>query len=162
MHGVVVGLHVNPKGGVPKHPVEHLRVETNGCVGDKQNDVRYHGGPTRAVCLMEYRIMTMLQEQGHPIGPGTTGENLLVDGLPAGSLEPGTVLQVGSSMMRITTDAPPCKTIRASFSNHEFKALSHKQTKGVTRWYAEVLEEATVNLGDPVSIISGDVPVGSR
>ena len=162
MQGVVVGLHVNPEGGVPKHPVEHLQVQTNGCVGDKQNDLRYHGGPTRAVCLMEQRIMTLLQEQGHPIGPGTTGENLLVDGLAPESLEPGVVLQVGTLMLRITADAPPCKTIRASFSNHEFKALSHKQTKGVTRWYAEVLEEATVNLGDPVSILSGDVPVGSR
>ena len=161
MQGVVVGLHVNPNGGVPKHPVDHLRVKTNGCVGDKQNDLRYHGGPTRAVCLMEHRVMTMLQEQGHPIGPGTTGENLLVDGLPAGLLEAGTVLQVGALMLRITADAPPCKTIRASFSNHDFGALSHRQTKGVTRWYAEVLVEGTVKLGEPVAVISGDEPVGS-
>ena len=105
--------------------------------------------------------MTMLQEQGHPIHPGTTGENLLVDGLPAGSLEPGNRSPIGA-MMRITTDAPPCKTIQSLVSTTNSKRSATKLTKGVTRWYAEVLEEATVNLGDPVSIISGDEPVGSR
>ena len=44
MHGVVIGLHVNPKGGVPKHPVPKLEVRRNGCVGDKQNDRKHHGG----------------------------------------------------------------------------------------------------------------------
>ena len=61
MAGIVRGLHVNPEGGVPKHPVQSLEVHTNGCVGDKQNDTRHHGGPTRAVCLMEVHIMERLQ-----------------------------------------------------------------------------------------------------
>ena len=38
MHGVVLGLHVNPNGGVPKHPVETLDVRPDGHVGDRQND----------------------------------------------------------------------------------------------------------------------------
>ena len=38
MTGVVLGLHVNPEGGVPKHPVPTLFVQREGCAGDQQND----------------------------------------------------------------------------------------------------------------------------
>ena len=51
MAGIVRGLHVNPEGGVAKHPVQALEVHTHGRVGEKQNDTRQHGGPTSAVCL---------------------------------------------------------------------------------------------------------------
>ena len=161
MAGIVRGLHVNPEGGVPKHPVESLEVLTNGCAGDKQNDTRHHGGPSKAVCLMEFRVMEQLQALGHPIEPGTTGENLLIDGLEVGSLDVGVELLVGQVRMTITGDAPPCKTIRASFSEGEFKALSHKQLPGQTRWYASVQETGTVRLGDAVEVFNAGEPTGS-
>lgn len=161
MAGIVSGLHANPKGGVPKHPVDSLEVHTSGCVGDKQNDTRHHGGPSKAVCLMEVSIMERLQAAGHPIGPGTTGENLLIDGLEEGVLGVGVVLMVGQVRMTITGDAPPCKTIRASFQSGQFKALSHQQLPGQTRWYASVQEAGTMQLGDTVEVFSAGEPTGN-
>ena len=76
----IIGLYVNPQGGVPKHAVETLRVTPTGCDGDRQNDLKHHGGPTRAVCLMLESVMKKLISEGHPIGPGTTGENILIQG----------------------------------------------------------------------------------
>ncbi len=161
MAGIVRGLHVNPEGGVPKHPVETLKVHKTGCVGDKQNDTKHHGGPNRAVCLMEVRVMERLQASGHPIAPGTTGENVLVEGLDEGLLQPGVQLQAGEVRLTITADAPPCKTIRASFQNGHFKALSHQKTEGQTRWYASVQQTGSIRLGDAVRIINEGVQVGN-
>ena len=76
MTGTVRGLHVNPEGGVPKHPVQQLIVGYEGCQGDKQNDRKHHGGPQRAVCLMETWVLKRLQDEGHH-HPGSTGENML-------------------------------------------------------------------------------------
>jgi len=161
MAGLVCGLHVNPEGGVPKHPVESLVVHANGCQGDKQNDTRHHGGPNKAVCLMELRILHRLQDAGHPIGPGTTGENLLIDGLEDGVLDVGVKLQIGQVAMTITGDAPPCKTIQASFQEGRFKALSHRDRFGQTRWYASVQDGGTIRIGDTVSVLSASGPVGN-
>ena len=80
MTGVVLGLHVNPEGGVPKHPVQTLSVHKEGCAGDKQNDRKHHGGPEKAVSILEAHVLEALQRQGHPIMPGSTGENVLLGG----------------------------------------------------------------------------------
>jgi MOSC domain-containing protein YiiM len=162
MDGVVVGLHVNPNGGVPKHAVESILVHSEGCVGDKQNDRKHHGGPLRAVCLLERRVMELLQSAGHPIHPGSTGENILLDGLEEGAITIGSTLAVGDVVLAITGDAPPCKTIQASFIDGSFKQLSNKQTLGQTRWYASVVEQGTVHVGDKVRLLNGDEPVGNR
>ena len=149
--GCVVGLHVNPKGGVPKFPVDELFVTTTGCEGDRQNDRKHHGGPHRAVCLMAYELMEELAHEGHPISPGSTGENLLIKGIQAESLLPGTVLKVGAAVLEITEHAKPCRKISASFTNGAFQRLSHKKRAGHTRWYAKVVSEGRMSIGDQVS-----------
>ena len=152
MSGSILGLFASPSGGVPKPRVPSLAVTTDGCVGDRQNDLKHHGGPLRAVCLMTRDVMQMLQHEGHPIQGGTTGENLLIDGIPWTSLTVGCVLRTKDVTIRITGDAPPCKTIKDSFTNHAFKELAHKQTPQKTRWYAEVLQEGTLHLGEPIHL----------
>lgn len=158
----IIGLFVNPNGGVPKHSVETLRITPTGCVGDRQNDLKHHGGPTRAVCLMLDSVMEKLISEGHPIGPGTTGENILIDGLEPSSLKDGIILDLGNVRLQITGPAPPCKTIKDSFISGKFKALSHKFDPSQTRWYASVIVEGTVTTGQRVSLLSGSEQVGSQ
>ena len=106
MSAHVLGLHVNPDGGVPKHPVSTLGVTKVGCLGDKQNDRKHHGGPQKAVCLMLESVMEILQQSGHPIGPGTTGENVLIGGLQPDDIEIGSSL-IFSSGVNYKLLAPP-------------------------------------------------------
>ena len=162
MAGVVVGLHVNPEGGVPKWPQPSLDITVDGCLGDRQNDTRHHGGPKRAVCLMKQSVLQALQKEGHPIGPGTTGENILIGGVDDLVLASKTVLAIGSVRLELTGDAPPCKTIRASFTEGAFTALSHKRNQERTRWYARVLTPGRIELGDVVSLVNEDEPVGNQ
>ncbi len=74
----VAQINVNPQGGVPKHRVAKARLEVGGVEGDKQNHRRFHGGPMRAVCLYSLELIEALQGEGHPISPGSTGENLTI------------------------------------------------------------------------------------
>lgn len=162
MTGVVLGLHVNPNGGVPKHHVDTLTVHQEGCVGDKQNDRKHHGGPLKAVSILEQHVLEHLQSEGHPISPGSTGENVLLGGTGAGELRIGSQLEFGEVRLCITSDAPPCKTIQASFQKGNFNHLSHRKIQGQTRWYARVLREGTITVGDEVLILNEDGPIGNQ
>ena len=162
MGGTVLGLHVNPNGGVPKHPVASLDITSEGCEGDRQNDLKHHGGPNRAICFIQSEVLDLLRQQGHPISPGSTGENILIVGLPTHEINIGTFITIGQVLAEVTGDAPPCKTIRASFSQGDFKSLSHKITPKQTRWYARVHVEGRIHLGDKVSILNGFEPTGNR
>jgi MOSC domain-containing protein YiiM len=152
MQGSILGLHASPKGGVPKAPVIHLDVTKDGCVGDRQNDLKHHGGPKRAVCLMSVDLMEALQAAGHPIQGGTTGENLLISGVPWDVYSVGTVIRTEEVVLKITGDAPPCKTIKQSFLDDAFTLLSHKKVSQKTRWYAEVIQEGTLHQGEAVFV----------
>ena len=90
--GRVVGLHVSD-GGVPKHAVARAVVRPGGIEGDRQRDLRYHGGPERAVSLFSREVMDRLRAEGHPIAPGTTGENVLLAGLDWRHVQPGARLR---------------------------------------------------------------------
>jgi MOSC domain-containing protein YiiM len=143
--GVVVGVHVNPEGGVPKHAVGLALVTTEGVAGDRQRDLRHHGGPDRAVCLFALERIAALAAEGHPIAPGTTGENLTIAGLDWDRLGPGDRLAVGDDVvLEITGPAAPCNTIAGSFLGGEFKRISAKLHPGWSRLYARVLREGVV------------------
>ena len=148
---IVVGLHAS-NGGVPKLPLDTLLVTVDGCDGDSQNDLKHHGGKDKAVCILQQEIIDELTEKGHPIGPGTTGENLLINGIQVGMLSVGTRLKIGNCELEITQDAPPCKTIKQSFNDDNFMLISHKKYPNFTRWYAKVISEGEIILGQEVNL----------
>lgn len=151
--GRVVRVNVNPDGGVPKFAVGQALVTTSGVAGDRQLDLEHHGGPTRAVSLFALEHIEALRAEGHPIAPGTAGENLTVAGLDWQALAADDRLAVGEVVLQITGPAPPCTTIAASFADGHFVRISHKQHPGWSRLYARVLLEGLVREGDPVRVL---------
>src|SRR3712207_5932930 len=87
------------RGGVPKLPVEEALLTPTGLDCDAQADLRYHGGPERALCLFSLELIRALQSEGHPIAPGTVGENVTVEGVEWGGLKPGTRLALGDDVL---------------------------------------------------------------
>lgn len=140
------------RGGVPKLPRPEAAVTADGLAGDRQRDRRYHGGPMRAVSLYSLERVLALQQEGHPVDVGTMGENLTVAGLDWSRVGPGVRLSVGDVLLEITKDAPPCKTIAGSFTDGGFTRASQKVHPGWSRFYARVLREGTVRVGDPVAL----------
>lgn len=140
-------------GGVPKVPVADAYVTREGLRGDRQAKRGIHGGIFRAVSLFSADSIGFLAAQGHPIAPGTTGENLTVAGLDWSKLGPGTILDCGPEVrLKITSYALPCKTIAGSFDDGDFSRMHHRKHPGHSRLYAEVLIEGTVTQGDAVAI----------
>jgi MOSC domain-containing protein YiiM len=126
-------------------------VTPDGVVGDKQRDRRHHGGPSRAVSLYSYEHILALQAEGHPIAPGSTGENVTISGLDWPALQVGDRLQIGEQLqVEITGYAAPCDNIIESFAEGMFIRISQKLHPGWSRLYTRVLLAGMVREGDPV------------
>jgi len=152
--GRVVQISVS-RGGVPKLAVPQAHLSSGGVEGDRQNDRRHHGGPDRAVCIYSLELIEALQREGHPIAPGSAGENLTVSGLDWDSIVPGVQLTVGGAVLEVVSFTVPCKTIRASFADGRFERISQKTNPGWSRVYARVLIAGEARIGDAVEITNG-------
>jgi MOSC domain-containing protein YiiM len=143
-------------GGVPKLAVREAVVTTEGLEGDRQGDRRYHGGPERALCLYALERVLELQAEGHPIFPGSAGENLTLSGLDWSRLAPGERLALGhEALVEVTSYTAPCKRIAACFLGGDFKRISQKLRPGHSRLYARVLRPGRLTVGDEVKILNG-------
>ena len=142
-------------GGVPKFAVREAVLTAEGLEGDRQRDLRYHGGPERALCLFALEQVLELQAEGHPIFPGSVGENLTVVGLDWAGLTPGVRLALGEeAVVEITSYTSPCKNIAASFLDGEFKRISQKVHPGDSRLYARVLRPGRLAVGQSITLLS--------
>jgi MOSC domain-containing protein YiiM len=131
-------------GGAPKQAIREGVVGEVGIVGDRQKHTKFHGGPLRALCLYSLELIEKLQDEGHPIYPGSVGENVTISGLDWSTLGPGTRIALGDEVeIELTTTADPCKNIGASFIDKKFKRLG---APGEMRWYCKVLKGGNVRI----------------
>jgi MOSC domain-containing protein YiiM len=147
--GVVHAINVS-NGGVPKLPRDSCYVGVNGLEGDRQRDLRYHGGPDRAVCLYSLDLIEALQAEGHSITPGSIGENLTIEGVSWTQMVPGARVGVGAVVLELTDYAAPCSNIARSFERRQYARVSQKINAGWSRLYARVLQEGIVRVGENV------------
>ncbi len=140
-------------GGVPKHPVLEAVITKAGVGGDRQRNLKVHGGPDRAVCLYSQELVERLQDEGHSIEAGSSGENLTLAGLEWEKLQLGDQLQIGPEVqIEIVSYTTPCEKNAQWFRDRDFKRVSQKIHPGWSRVYAKVLREGMVRPGDAVEI----------
>ncbi|HEX8685370.1 MAG TPA: MOSC domain-containing protein [Pyrinomonadaceae bacterium] len=143
-------------GGVPKLAVREAVLTPTGLEGDRQRDRRFHGGPERALCLYALERLLELQEEGHPVFPGSVGENVTVVGLDWSGLAPGARLALGEEVLvELSSYTTPCKIIAASFKDGDFKRISQKTRPGDSRLYARVLRPGRLAVGQAVRLLNG-------
>jgi MOSC domain-containing protein YiiM len=142
-------------GGVPKRAVPAARVTALGLEGDLQRNRRLHGGPERALCLFSLERIHTLQKEGHPITPGSIGENLTLEGVDWDTVGPGSCLRLGAEVIvQITGYTAPCINICGSFHDRKVSRVSQQRHPGDSRVYARVLREGVLSSGDPARILS--------
>ncbi len=141
-------------GGVPKLPVLEARVTELGVEGDKHNDLRFHGGPERALCLFPMERIHDLQAEGHAIAPGAIGENITVEGIDWNTVVPGVRLSLGDEVLvEVTRYTTPCFKIQAVFKDRDYARVSQKANPGDSRVYARVLRPGAIRAGDPIRLL---------
>ncbi|WP_372729095.1 MOSC domain-containing protein [Nocardioides sp.] len=132
-------------------------VERHGLVGDAVSDTRHHGGPDKAVYAFAREDLDhWAAELGAEVRDGQFGENLTTVGLDMNEAEIGEQWRIGTVLLEVRTVRTPC---------HDFKGwmrVSGFDDRGwVKRFTAEgrpgpylrVLQEGTLQAGDPVEIV---------
>jgi MOSC domain-containing protein YiiM len=155
MQGRIFQLNSSP-GGVPKLAVREAAVTELGLVGDDHNFPDIHGGPERALCLFSLERIIEFQAEGHPIFPGSIGENVTISGLDWERLQPGDRLSLGDEVLvEITRYTTPCNSMEPSFSDGNYARLSQKANPGHSRVYARVLRAGKLVVGQVVRLMNG-------
>lgn len=153
--GRVVAVNVSP-GGVPKRPVERAWVGRLGLEGDAHRESTVHGGPHRAVCLFAMEVIERLQSEGHPIEPGSAGENLTTTGIEWSLLPVGTRARIGAALeLELASSTTPCATQVRNFSDGNFNRIRIELHPSDSRMYARVVREGEVRPGDSITLLPG-------
>jgi MOSC domain-containing protein YiiM len=145
MTGVLTQLNVS-KGGMPKLPVLFARVTAGGVEGDRQRNLKYHGGPDRAVCLYSEELYDELRDAGVDMTPGAVGENFTTRGLDYRRMGKGDRLRVGTDgcVIEITDVRVPCRSLK------QWDADLPELIVGRSGWVARVISDGIVRPGDAI------------
>lgn len=148
-------LQVNVSGGgVPKRPVERAWAGRFGLRGDAHDELTVHGGPHKAVCLFAIEAIERLQSEGHPVEPGSVGENLTTTGVEWSLLPVGTRARIGEALeIELASAAMPCATQKRNFIGGRFSRMSIDLYPSDSRMYARVLTEGEVKPGDLIKVL---------
>jgi MOSC domain-containing protein YiiM len=147
MPGVITQINISD-GGMPKLPVTQAMVTVHGVAGDRQRNLKFHGGPNRAVCLYSEELYEWLRESCNVnVTAGQIGENFTTRGLDLGALQPGDRLRAGECVIEITKARVPC---------HQLKMWDEDLPElivGRSGWVAKVIEEGHVRAGNAIEKI---------
>jgi len=146
--GEVVSVNVSA-GGIPKIPQPQVAIETRGIVGDHQAHEK-HRRPDRALSLWDIEILEQLCQEGYSIVPGAIGENILFKGVNVQGLSPGTLLELGSVVIKLEQPRKPC------FILDPLSESLKDVIVGRCGYMASVLVEGKLLPGDPVKLVSSN------
>lgn len=156
--GRIHGVHVKPstpgERGLPKRPVPSARVTTKGLEGDfnEYRTRKLGGDPDSAVLVVPLETLRGLEAEGWPVKPGHLGENLTTEGVPYEAFAPGSRWRVGSVEIQVSRPCDPCTNLYLLPYVGDAKGPAFVKTMmGRRGWYARVLREGVVRVGDAVA-----------
>jgi len=126
--------------------------------GDRQADLRVHGGPDMAVlCYSADHYPLWRLELGiAEMGPGGFAENFTIAGQDESSVCIGDTYAVGSAVVQVAQPRGPCFKIGYRWARADL--LERVVNNGRHGWYLRVLEEGTVEAGMEVRLVNRPNP----
>ncbi len=118
--------------------------------GDRQADLRVHGGADKAVYLYPFEHYDFwAAETGRTdFVHGQFGENFTTTGLLEDDVRIGDVLQIGAARVQVSQPRSPCFKLGIRMGDDEFPARFAAANR--TGFYLRVLEEGMVQAGDAI------------
>lgn len=139
-----------------KEPVLfRVRVGRTNVEGDRQADLRVHGGPDKAVYaydLSGYEHWRKALSRELPYGQ--FGENLTVEGMPETAVRIDDVYRVGGALLQVSQPRSPCYKLALRMEMPGFLKLFLES--GRTGFYLRVLEEGEIGARDAIELVSRD------
>jgi MOSC domain-containing protein YiiM len=146
---VTTGIYKEPVAG--RVPLRRLNLD-----GDRQADLRVHGGPEKAVYAYpsEFYELWSRERPELDFGPGTFGENLTTEGLLDEDVSVGDRFRIGTAELVITQPRLPCFKLGIKMGREEF--VTEFLERGLYGFYLAVAREGEVEAGDPIVALSRD------
>lgn len=121
--------------------------------GDKQADLRYHGGRDKAIYAYDNAYYEAWKQ--HIDRPewsfGLFGENLSTEGLEEQNVQIGDIYQIGSVLIQATQPRVPCFKLNVCFEREDMTALFYNFKRyGI---YFRVLEAGILQAGDAIQLV---------
>ena len=138
--------------GIRKDKVMEAFLTTEGFRGDGVADLRYHGGPDRAVCVYPYEHYSLWENEFlTSLSPSTFGENLTVTNMLERDVHIGDIFRIGDAVIQISQGRIPCSTI--SKRTNLPSLLKRMVQTGFTGYLCRVLEEGTVREDSKITLL---------
>lgn len=146
--------------GIFKAPVSGpVQVRTLNLDGDGQADLSVHGGPDKAVYLYSWDNILHWRKilQREDLGPGSFGENLTVDEFGENDVAIGDEFAIGTARFVVTQPRLPCYKLALALETPSIPKTFLES--GRTGSYFRVLQEGTIQAGDPICPLPSREPV---
>ena len=151
-------------GGMPKRAIASpVMLDYEGVAGDWQRDRWHHGGPDKAVLMIDAGLIDSLSARGFPVFYGALGENLTVSGFDPRVWRAGQRYRVGAeAVIELTTLRVPCSNLNVygpGIHGELYDAQCKAGDVASARWafggfYARVIHPGLISAGAPVILES--------
>ncbi len=143
--------------GIFKEPVAgRVAVRQHNLDGDRQADLKVHGGPEKAVYVYPSEHYDFWREAlpGVELPWGSFGENFTTTGLIENEVNVGDRFRIGSSLLEVAQPRMPCFKLAAKFRRDEM--IKMFLDSGRSGFYLAVIEEGDAGAGDAIERVHRD------
>lgn len=145
--------------GIFKRPITGpVRVTTLNLEGDRQADLRVHGGPNKAVYAYSWKNVEYWRKclGRDDLREGSFGENLTVDDLLETDVAIGDEFEIGTARFQLSQPRLPCFKLGIALGRPDFPKVFQKS--GRTGFYLRVFQEGVITAGDTIRRIPTSDP----
>jgi len=137
--------------GIFKKPVDHaVRATRLTLKGDRQVDLRYHGGEHKAIYVYpsEHYETWATELDRDDLEPGCFGENFTTEGLRETDVHIGDQFRIGEALVEVTQPRVPCFKLGIAMGDPRFVRFFLESER--SGFYLRALEEGDVKAGDSI------------
>lgn len=143
--------------GIWKHPVEgRITIVGDNLVGDRQADLRVHGGRDKAIYGYPSEHYAWWRERlpDADLSWGAFGENLTVEGLLESEARIGERFRVGDAELAITQPRTPCFKLGIKFARPQIvKEFLRSERSG---FYFAIVRPGAIGAGDAIERVHAE------
>ena len=148
------------ESAISKAPISaRVRLDKINLDGDRQCNLKYHGGPDKAVCCFSAEHYAHWQNDfgmGASFGYGAFGENFTLTGLPETDACIGDIYAVGTARIQISQPRMPCVNVARKWDRKDMPR--RMEETGYTGYYLRVLQTGEVGAGDTLTLVERPCP----
>jgi MOSC domain-containing protein YiiM len=143
-----------------KAPVSaRVCLESTNLDGDRQYNLKFHGGLDKAVCCYASEHYSYWQNDfcmGDIFTYGAFGENFTVSGLPETEACIGDVWAVGTARVQVCQPRMPCINVARKWDRKDMP--TRMEELGYTGYYLRVMQTGDVGAGDEITLLERPNP----